>query len=271
MARQTGSQSAFARQLGIDRSTLSQLLSPQNDRLPRAETLVAIARGCRVSVDWLLGLTVREQIGAEMLEAMLQFEPQAHAPIDDRFLRWQAEAAGRKVRTVPMTFPDFTKLDSVVRHEYEAALAGDPGFSLEEKRQRIRAMIEEGSEMEVCATVEALETFAAGRGQWAGLDRAVRVAQLEEMAALVHQLYPAFRMFLYDLRQTYSAPFTLFGQQRAVVYLGPSYLVLNASEHIRLLSRRFDDLIRLAVIQPHAIEAHLLGLAARVAAPASSS
>src|SRR5215468_12734937 len=81
--RQTGlNHAAFARHVGVDRSTLSQLLSPANDRLPRAETLVAIARGCRTSIDWLLGLTERQQVGAELVEAALTIETQAHAPFD---------------------------------------------------------------------------------------------------------------------------------------------------------------------------------------------
>ena len=92
---QTGlNQAGFARHVGIDRSTLSQLLSAENDRLPRAETLAAIAKGCRISIDWLLGLSQREQIGAELVEAVLTIETQAHAPFNERFLRWNAEAAG---------------------------------------------------------------------------------------------------------------------------------------------------------------------------------
>src|SRR4051812_36611634 len=96
-------QAAFARHVGMDRSTLSQLLSASNDRLPRAETLTSIARGCRVSVDWLLGLSQREQVGAELVQAALTIETQAHAPFDERFLRWQAESGAQKLRTVPMS------------------------------------------------------------------------------------------------------------------------------------------------------------------------
>ena len=53
--RSNESRSAFAAKVGMDRSTLSQLLSSDNDRLPRAETVVAIARAEQVSCDWLLG------------------------------------------------------------------------------------------------------------------------------------------------------------------------------------------------------------------------
>ena len=46
----------FMKSTGIDRSALSQFLSPETDRLPRAETLRRIASVSGVSVDWLLCL-----------------------------------------------------------------------------------------------------------------------------------------------------------------------------------------------------------------------
>ncbi|PRH88710.1 transcriptional regulator [Labrys okinawensis] len=260
---QTGlNQAGFARHVGIDRSTLSQLLSAENDRLPRAETLAAIAKGCRISIDWLLGLSQREQIGAELVEAVLTIETQAHAPFNERFLRWHAEAAGRKLRTVPMSFPDFLKTDEVMQFEYAAALGLDTSPALAERRRLIIASIRDGGEMEACVSVQALELFARGQAQWEGFDTAGRRAQFNTMAALVDELYPTLRLNLYDLRQTYSAPFTIYGNSRAAVYLGPTYLVLNASEHIRMLTRRFEDIVRTATVQPHVSAAYLRDLGA---------
>ncbi|GLS17476.1 XRE family transcriptional regulator [Labrys miyagiensis] len=267
---QTGlNQAGFSRHVGIDRSTLSQLLSPENDRLPRAETLAAIAKGCRISIDWLLGLSQREQVGAELVEAVLTIETQAHAPFDERFLRWHAEAAGRKLRTVPMTFPDFMKTDDVMHFEYAAALGPDPSPALGDRRRHVVASVRDGGEMEACVSIQALEAFTAGKAQWEGLDSATRQIQLNAMAALAEELYPTLRLQLYDLRQTYSAPFTVFGNSRAAVYLGPTYLVLNASEHIRTLTRRFDDIVRTAVIQPHMMASYLREQAATLSQKAA--
>ena len=64
MSRSGLGQSAFASSVGIDRSTLSQILSPANDRLPRLESVAAIARVGQVSLDWLLGLREVEVPGA---------------------------------------------------------------------------------------------------------------------------------------------------------------------------------------------------------------
>ena len=69
------SRSALARAVGVDRSTLSQLLSNDNDRLPRADTVAAIASTLQVSLDWLLGLSQEEKLGADILQQSLQIEP----------------------------------------------------------------------------------------------------------------------------------------------------------------------------------------------------
>ena len=64
------------------------------------------------------------------------------------------------------------------------------------------------------------------------------------MIALVDELYPTFRWYLFDAAKRYAAPVTVFGSQRAALYLGELYLVLTSLEHVRTLSRHFDRLIR---------------------------
>ena len=57
----------LARRIGVDRSTLSQVLSQESVRLPRADTVAAIASALQVSLDWLLGLSESNQLGADIL------------------------------------------------------------------------------------------------------------------------------------------------------------------------------------------------------------
>src|SRR5262245_27152737 len=95
------SQSAFAHKVGMDRSTLSQLLSPKSDRLPRVESIVAIAASEHVSVDWLLGLTQEGTLGTDILRQSLEIERDAPSPSDVRLARWHDEATGYKIRYVP--------------------------------------------------------------------------------------------------------------------------------------------------------------------------
>jgi transcriptional regulator with XRE-family HTH domain len=251
---------AFARKTGLDRSTLSQLLAPENGRLPRAETLAAIALGCKVSVDWLLGLSQREEVGAELIEAMFQIERHAYSPVDIRLFRWYEEAAGYKIRTVPRSFPDHLKTEEVIRFEYAEMQAVAPDKGVETAQARLAYLRRPDTDMEACAAVQALTGFVRGEAQWAGLDAEVRRAQLDYMIALCEELYPGNRLFLFDLRHTYSVPFTVYGPLRTTIYLGNAYLVLNGIEHIRLMSRRFDDLVRAAVVQPHEIAKFLRGL-----------
>ena len=129
-------------------------------------------------------------------------------------------------------------------------------------RARLDFMCNPDSDVEVCVAVQSLQSLARGEEKWAGLSAEDRLEQITHMADIYAGAYPGLRLYLYDLREVYSAPFTVFGLKRAIVFLGPSYLVMNASDHIRMFSRRFDELIRLAVVQPHDVGRFLAELAA---------
>jgi transcriptional regulator with XRE-family HTH domain len=70
LARHARNQSTFAASVGIDRSALSQLLSGQSTRLPRAETLLNMAETYGVSLDWLMGLSQDEGLASEIRESL---------------------------------------------------------------------------------------------------------------------------------------------------------------------------------------------------------
>src|SRR3546814_13259731 len=88
------SRSAFAAKAGLDRSTLSQLLAAANDRLPRAETIAAIAEQEQVSTDWLLGLVEEEKDGTKILSEAPEYARGAALYLAERRTHWRA-AAGR--------------------------------------------------------------------------------------------------------------------------------------------------------------------------------
>ncbi len=259
------SPSAFARRAGIDRSTLSQLMTDDAPRLPRAETLMALAKAAHVSVDWLLGLSQREEVGAEIIEAMLQIETPDHLPADDHFMRWLNEAEGYRIRTVPMALPDFMKTEAVLRLEYGEAFATAAPARLEIVHARLAFMCKPDHDVEVCVALQSLWALAAGQDLWHGLGAEERRAQLLAMAEIYRAAYPSLRLYLYDLRDVYASPFTVFGPKRAVLFLGQAYLVLNGSDHIRMFARRFDDLIRRSAVQPHEVERTIRTLADTVA------
>ncbi|MDH3690486.1 MAG: helix-turn-helix domain-containing protein, partial [Gammaproteobacteria bacterium] len=70
--QQTGvNRSQLAQRVGIDRSTLSQLLNEEGFRMPRADTVAAVAEGLQVSLDWLMGLSTQPETGATILRDSL--------------------------------------------------------------------------------------------------------------------------------------------------------------------------------------------------------
>ncbi len=182
------SRSAFAQRAGIDRSTLWHLLSPDNDRLPRAETVAAIAAALRVSLDWLLGLSQEEKPGQEerpgdeekpgdnIHEQTLQLAAGPADLADERLARWHAEAAGYKVRHVPTTLPDVLKTDEVIGYEYGASEAASPRRAMAESRSRLAHLRLPETDLEVCSPVQAIQGFARGEGVWRNLSHAPRSA-----------------------------------------------------------------------------------------------
>ena len=240
-------QSAFAARVGIDRSALSQMLSGASTRLPRSETLAFIAAMNGVTIDWMLGLTSREGQTGE-LRAALEIGEGADDPDQTLLTRWHEEAAGSKIRYVPATLPDQLKTNALI--EFEARLAGRNAISRQgEADLRLAWNRRPDTDMEVCMPRQTLEQLAQGRDQFAGLSQSARREQLEHMAMLLDELYPSFRLYLYDARTRFSAPYTVFGSTRASVYMGGLFLVLNAVEPVRTLIRHFDGLVRGAEVQ----------------------
>lgn len=249
--------SRFASSIGVDRSTLSQLLSPNNLRLPRADTIAAIAEQYQISIDWMLGLTNEGSLGADLLKGPLEFEDFSESSANQKLLEWHQEASDYKVRYVPATLPDHCKTEQVASYEFRRYGMGKTDQSIRDTHVLLIQQRRAETEMEVCQSTQDIEGFAKGEGMWSDLPLAVRIDQLEHMIALTEELYPRFRWFLFDGREVYTAAFTLFGPMRAVVFIGQFYLVLNSNEHIRMFSLRFDELIRCATVQPNEVGSFL--------------
>ena len=242
--------SAFARAAGVERSTLSQLLSATNERLPRIETAMAIAGQGQISLDWLLGLSQEGQAGAAILPQPLEIAPSAPTPVDQHLAGWHAEAVGYKIRHVPTTLPDLLKDRAIILYESHGFPARTNDSRIEESLGRLAYLRRPETEMEVCSSLQGLQNFARGNGVWGGLGIEQRKRQLGRMIELVDQLYPTFRWFLFDGLKWFSAPLTIFGPLRAAIYVGQMYFVFNSTEHIRVLAQHFDGLVRAAVVQP---------------------
>lgn len=261
-ARSGENLSQLAAGVGLDRSALSQIMSGASTRLPRAETLIRVARRHDVSLDWLMGLSEDETLTAA-LSPSLQIEQASADGYDPLLAQWHTEAAGTKIRYVPSALPDLLRTDEVAA--FDAARFGlRKETEISGTHERVDYNRRPETDTEVCLPVQSLDLFAAGGGIWAGLAPAARRRQLEHMAALADELYPTFRLFLFDARRNFSAPFTVFGTRRAAVYLGDRYLVLNSREAVAEMARRFDHLVRSATIHAHEASAHCAMLATRL-------
>lgn len=256
-------QSDLARSSGIDRSTLSQLLSGKTDRLPRAETVARMAVAMKVGLDWLMGLSNDARPGARIIRESVQIaHSESTQPTDENITRWHAEAAGAKIRYVPSSLPDLMKSDAVLAHEYGDYAAKSPGQAKTASAERLAYSRMPESDMEVCFSVQALSSFARGEGVWSGLPAAERRRQLEKMSDLAEELYPRLRVILFDGLRYYAVPYTVFGTRRAAVFMGQMYFVFNTAEHVGTLIQHFDNLIRAADIHAHEFAAHARMLAA---------
>lgn len=239
----------FAESIGVNRSALAQLLSDELLRLPRAETLCSIAITYNVSIDWLLGLSQDEHINSSISSA-LEIEQVINGQ-HTKLGQWHRDAIGYKIRYVPSNLPDSLMIEEVIAYERQYTQVPLEVRKLEATSQLAYNRINE-SEMEVCMPLQRLQLLAQGVGIWEALPKDLRRQQLEHIKRLLDDLYPTYRLFLYDGRKTFSAPLTVFGSQRAVIYVGDMYVVINTLEEIRALTRHFDRLIRNAEINPHA-------------------
>ena len=265
VAQERRSLTAFARDAGIDRSTLSQLLSANNRRLPRAETLAAIAEASGVSVDWLLGLAHGGPSRTDIVHEEFALNLDELSSLDEAWIGWHEQSAGLKVRTLPASLPDLLKTEAVIRYEVQRYATIRPEQRIRKATAPLELARAPGSDLECCNSIQAIEGFARGWDVWAALEHRHRVAQIDKMIELCEELYPTFRWFLYDGRQRYSSAVTVFGLERAVVYLGQMYLVLNNRGHVMTFVKHFDDLIRAAVVQPPEIPRLLRRLRAEIA------
>jgi transcriptional regulator with XRE-family HTH domain len=254
------SQSGLARAVGVDRSTVSQLLGEDTVRLPNAQVAAECAAALGVSADWLLGLADRPERAEDLLATALSVTEAPRALLDDTVFGWHHEAAGYKIRHVPATLPDMLKTRAMMDWEYAPQLGVEADAAIAATQDRLALMRESRSDYEIAMPLHELAAFARAEGYYAGLSARLRQGQIDRFLDLNDQLYPALRMYLFDARRVFSAPMTVFGPIVAVVYLGRHYLAFRDAERVSGLSRHFDWLIREAAVGARDMPAHLRAL-----------
>lgn len=258
------SQSQLARDTGVDRSTLSQLLKDTGARLPNAQLVAGCAAALGVSADWLLGLTDFPEQAADLVAAAMLMTQAPRALVDEQIFAWHQEAAGYKIRHVPAGLPDILKIDAMLHWEYQPSLGKTIDQAVGASRDRLAWMRGARSDYEIAFPLSELSSFARAEGYYADLPRDIRKDQLRYMRDLHQQLYPSLRVHLYDQHALFSAPVTVFGPLLAVIYLGSNYLVFRDRERVAAMTIHFDGLVRAATIAPRDVPAHLDRLLAEI-------
>ena len=185
-------QAALARTIGVDRSTISQLLKDDGARLPNAQVVGECAAALGVSADWLLSLTDRPENTADILANALTVTKAPRALVDEQIFAWHQEAAGYKIRHVPAALPDMLKTDEMLAWEYSPAsrpycrtgdqrLARPPRPGCEALNLTMKSPC-------LCMTWPA---FARGEGYYQGLPADIRARQLDHFATLSEPALPA--------------------------------------------------------------------------------
>ncbi len=257
MADTRASQSALARRVGVDRSSISQLLKDDGARLPNAHVVGACAAALGVSADWLLGLSDRPESAAELMSASLTLTEAPRALVDERIFAWHREAAGYKIRYVPAALPDMLKTRALLEWEYAPHLGRTSDQAIGASEDRLAWMRSARSDYEIAMPLYELQSFAAGTGYYQGLPLDIRLEQLDYFLDLVDQLYPRLRIYLFDAKRLYSAPVTIFGPLLCVFYAGGHYMAFRDRDRVETFSRHFDRLVREADITARHITTHL--------------
>ena len=81
------------------------------------------------------------------------------------------------------------------------------------------------------------------------------------MAAICDELYPALRLFLFDAREVFSAPMSVFGPILSVIFVGRFFLAFRESERIKSMTTHFDWLVREAKVDARDTAAFINALA----------
>ncbi|MAN57694.1 MAG: transcriptional regulator [Paracoccus sp.] len=260
MAETGETQSGLARAIGVDRSTVSQFLADEGGRMPGAHLVASAARHFGISTDWLLGLSEHQQMATDLVDASLQVTAATRALIDDQLYQWHQQAAGYKIRHVPTGLPDMLKTHEMLRWEYARHRTRSTEQAIEASERRLDWMRQTASDLEIAMPRQELEALARGEGYYDDLPGALRDAQLDHVHEVTEQLYPSLRVCLFDARELFSAPLTVFGPLMAAIYIGQNYLVFRDSDRVRILTTHFDQLVRHAETGARDLPALLTGL-----------
>ena len=163
-------------------------------------------------------------------------------------VKWHAEATGSKIRYVPARIPDLLRTRAVIAYE-TSMVHRDPATQISETAFRLDYNRQPGTDMEVCMPFQTLRISLPVAASGATFPARSASNSSNIWRVLIDELYPSFRLYLFDGRERFSVPYTVFGPYRAAIFVGEMYLVLYTTEAVLTMQRHFDGLIRVAKSQ----------------------
>ncbi|MEM8732249.1 MAG: helix-turn-helix transcriptional regulator [Pseudomonadota bacterium] len=265
MSDAKATQAGLARRIGVDRSTISQLLTGAGARLPNAHLIGASATALGVSADWLLGLSDRPERAADILQTSPTMTETDRAPVDEQIQAWHQDAQGYKIRHVPAALPDMLKTDALLEWEYIPHLDRTTDQAIGAASDRLDWMRGSQSDYEIAMPLYELVNFASATGYYEGLPARIRRDQIDHFLDLAEQLYPRLRLYLFDAKRLYAAPVTIFGPLLCVVYTGGHFMSFRDRDRIDIFTQNFDRLVRESALTARQVPTHLRALRHRIA------
>lgn len=241
-------QSGLSRAIGVDRSTISQLLTGTGARLPNAQVVGECAAALNVSSDWLLSLSDNPESAETLIANALSLENASRSLVDEQIFDWHREAEGYKIRHAPAGLPDMFKSDPLLEWEYAPHIKRTQEQAISATQDRLNWMRSSKSDYEIIVPLHEMISFARAEGYYSDLPIDIRLAQIDRFLELSQQLYPRARLYLYDGKETFSSPLTVFGPLMATIYIGHHYIVFRDNQKVELLSQHFDQIVSIAQV-----------------------
>lgn len=252
---------AFCRNHDLDRPTITQLLIAKDSRLPRGDTLAALADALNVSSDWLLGLSDDRRKGVELIFEALAVKQVQDTPVEAQWYAWMEEAQGTHIRYVLNEgVPEMLKTPDTQIFEFAPLIGLAAAKKIAESAERKKFVTFGHENYTACCSLQQLKLFALGQGLWEGMPAKHRRAQLEFMAERLAALYPNAQYYFFDELKILSHPFAVFGKKRAVIQCSGDYLVYNRETHIHYFINLFNRYIQHAAVHPHQAADYTRGL-----------
>ena len=247
----------LCRRSDTKQATFTQLINADEPRLPRSDTIAALAASLNVSTDWLLGLSHHPESGAEIVGRYVEVgKSRVSGDTVNHWLSFFEQAKDKKVRHIPDWLPFYFYTKDLLLYEFDyrgfTSEMADKVISMRETH----LMQSRSFDLEVASIMQELEMFAKGEYYWKDLDKKVRREQLEKLVEFA-SMRPRIRWYLFDGCGRYAPPFTVFGSEKAAYTMGSCHFVFNTDEHIKILIDTFDEFVRDAAVESHETQGYI--------------